>query len=738
MRVRRFRSRSLLAVVSSWILLIASTAAGAQGITQGWSLNGANTLRSSYYDVNGPAGSGPYPFQGDMYYDEFNLYFSKQDSPYDTWRGEISGVYNINDDYRSAHFGMVPERINLSRQNGDAAIPYRFDAGDLFSYYSYLTLQRSLKGLQVELQPELGSDGTRNSIILTSGVNEPDWRGISPGNNYVNGVSWLLQDRNWGSWSLNFVHNYRDGSTRLGTLDRSQFVYSLAAEKIFRLGSQILELEGEFAHFTGDHNGTAGPATGQDRSDNGFYAELRGHHRTLPWDYRIRVDRYGRDFRPVGAIVTPDRRSVELHSGWRFDTGISMRVRAQFFEDGFESSNQTITRTYGINLAGQLLKFIAADINGSLDAYIQNIRDKLRITDADVHTVNLNLNKPLTAGWTGEMNVFLQNISDSGSANADRFTRQLNLSADHAFTLGGLQGYVTPGILLRSIRKGGQDSNDWSPTLALSLNRGPHSLSVDYRGLMQNRLAASAGTDVDTHTFNVDYRYQHGPHQFGLEAGLFGRNPHPGASTDAYRISVFWTYQFDVPAAGAAPAGMRAAAVSEPSIAGGTLTIDLRDLAPGTTEQQVRKLLQAAGLEGGTEQGNFVVYEYPLLQDVFQRQRLAIEYAAGAVKRSAYIINFDDVGNRDTVMQTFERVRRTLIKNFGSPTRTVEEGDFTVDFVADVNNQRLIRLVEWETSSGTIRFGIPRRLDRQVRMEVQYAVSFPPPRQTLWSIQAVR
>jgi hypothetical protein len=37
-----------------------------------------------------------------------------------------------------------------------------------------------------------------------------------------------------------------------------------------------------------------------------------------------------------------------------------------------------------------------------------------------------------------------------------------------------------------------------------------------------------------------------------------------------------------------------------------------------------------------------------------------------------------------------------------------------------------------------IRFGIPRRLDRLVRMEVQIARSFPDPTQTRWSFDDLR
>ncbi|NKB35801.1 MAG: hypothetical protein GKR93_01340 [Gammaproteobacteria bacterium] len=112
-----------------------------------WNISGSNTLRASVYEVNGAANGSPYPFTGDMFFDELSLYFSKDDSEYKSWQGEITGLYNVNDDYRSQDFGLVPERINLTRENGESSLPFRAEVGDFFAYYSFLTSQRSLKGV---------------------------------------------------------------------------------------------------------------------------------------------------------------------------------------------------------------------------------------------------------------------------------------------------------------------------------------------------------------------------------------------------------------------------------------------------------------------------------------------------------------------------------------------------------------------------------------------------------------
>ncbi len=141
---------------------------------------------------------------------------------------------------------------------------------------------------------------------------------------------------------------------------------------------------------------------------------------------------------------------------------------------------------------------------------------------------------------------------------------------------------------------------------------------------------------------------------------------------------------------------------------------------------------------GGVDQPGVVVYDARLLPEIDQRQRVALEHAGGEITVSALIIEFDNVGNRDTTARTFERVREALLLLFGSPSLTHERGAFTVNVANDVNSDQLVRIMEWSRPASVIRFGIPRRLDRQVRMEVQYAASFPPPSQTSWSVETVR
>lgn len=725
--LRVFTIRLLAAL--AWLPLVASA--------DDWNISGTNTLRGSLYDASGTGSGSPYPSEGDMYYDEISLYFNREDSPYASWDGEFTGLYNVNDDYRTRDFGMVPERMSLSRESGEGGLPYRAQVGDFFAYYSYMTLQRSLKGVQLELQPFM-SDTRQHSFILTSGANESSWRDLTFQDDYFNGASWLMQDQVFGSWSVNVSHNFRDNSFKAGTLDRSQVVTSISGEVPFQLGGHRLSIETEFAHFNGDHDGLGGAANGQDRADNGYLVEMRGNHSRLPWDYRFRFEQYGQDFRPRGGVVSADRRSFELHSGWRFNSGIRLRARAQLFEDAFETTNRLRTRTYGVNITGPVLQNMYPGLTGRVDAYIQNRDNALMTVSQLVHTLNMNLNAPLPNDWNGRLGLFIQNSRNRLGRAGDRLLRELTLGADHRFNFYGWEGYLSPGLTLRTIRKGDGDTDEIRPVMSMRLRRDNHSLNMNYGSRLQDRRASLNGIDVDTHTFNMDYRYRFRQHEVGLEANVQGRDPQPGDATEAWRISAFWTMEFDRPAPSPAGGIPQYAARTTGVGAAADMRLDIATLAPGRLAGDVLAELEEADIGSAAKQSGFLVYETTLFPDVFRRQRLGLEFSAGSLQRSAIVIDFDEVGDQDSNAQTYERIRQSLIRELGSPTRTFDQGNFSPDLLDDVNNESFIRTTEWKTASGTVRFGIPRRLDGQVRMEIQHARNFGPARDTLWSLEGVR
>ncbi len=691
-----------------------------------WHISGSNTIRSEYYGVRGDPSASPYSEEGMQTYDEFSLNLDRRMTPFDTWRGQVFGVLN-DSDYRGSENGFVPERLNLFHEKGDAFLPHRVEAGDIYGFFSPRTLQRSLKGLQLEFQPIPGPSKRYHSILFLTGANQASWRHFQPRDNYTNGFSYLLNDPVFGSLSLNFVHNDRKRDRGAGMPRRLQQVWSVAGEKIVSLGSQRLTVEGEAGHFSGDHDNA------RNRDENGIYFQVSGKGR-LPFTYRFRFEQYGEHYQPEGAAVSSDRRSGEAHAGWRFASGLQLRTRIQYFRDGYESTNPTDTNTCGISLSGPFLAGHVHNLSGSLDAFVQDVENRDKTTDHVVKSMNMNLSRPLQGGWNGRLGLYWQNVDSQVAGTGDTTTKQVSISADHGLGVAGFKGSITPGVVVRKSEGASTEALDIVPTLALDMSRGPHSLRYNLGFNYQDRWFSS-GTDISCLSNNLSYRYAKGRNTFGVELVSEHRNPDPGGPTTSYKAGIFWTYSFDKPAG---KGKMAAMVMGPPSGPPPIVEVDLSELMPGSGIREVRERLAGAGIRGAAEQPGILIYETRLLEEIEQRQRLVLVHEAGRLKKSALIIEFDDVGRPEDMMETFERVRKLLIDRYGRPDNFFDRGEAGARLAEDINDSAFIRITEWHRPGGIIRFGIPRRRDREVRMEVQFAKEFPPVTETLWSIEAVR
>ncbi len=704
-----------------------------------WQISGSNTLRLESYRVRGDPTAGPYQFDGGQYYDELNLTLLRQLSRFDTLRAQFSGVAN-DSAYRASDRGLVPERINLTREKGDAAVPYRLEFGDLFAYFSFRTLQRSLKGVQLELQPAPSASGSRQSVIFVAGANQPSWRHFQAADDWTSGVSWLLETNGQTRLGANLLQNRRQANATLGMLDRTQTVASVTADHAWQWGSQRLRVEAELAGLRGDHDGwqdatgMVNPSTGQDRRGTGVFLQLSGRTDQAPLDYRLRFERYDQDFRPAGGVITPDRRSAEAHVGWRFSSGLSLRGRAQHFVDAMQSGNELDTSVYGLNLAGPFFAGTVTGLSGSVDAFRQGLKKFDGSIDRTTLNLNASLNKPLDANWVGNLGLFWQQMNDHVAGASDTRSTQLQFGATRSIDLAGWSATVSPGLSLRRVSGDAGALKEWSPALALTASKAAHRFSASY-GYQKLRPDAEALATVAVNALRLDYRYVVGANTFGVEASAYDRQVTVGQFNDTYRLSVYWTHTFDKPA----QAAQRQLAVASDQT--GALPRDitvLTAIAPGADFELTRRRLDDAGFRGAVRQGNAVVFEQRLLGEIEQRQRFAVLEDSTMVSRAALVISIDDADSAQSLAQTYERVRKAMLDRFGSPSLTVDEGALGATFVADLNAARLIRVMEWQFDTGRLRLGIPRRLDGQVRIEIQYARSFGAPRDTAWSVEAVR
>ena len=720
-------ARRVRVVVAGGVALCTTLGALGQELT----ITGTNTLRWERYDTRGSALSSPYPISTTTGYDEFALNVGWKPSAYDQWRGFITGVVN-DSPYRSPERDFVPERVTLSRENGEGAIAYRVDLGDFFAFTSYRTQQRPLKGFALELQPgvEAGSP-IRQSILLFGGAFQQDWRQLRWGEDNSLGLSWLMEAA-IGRLTFNLLRNEREAKFALDSTRRSQQVASLAAEVPFALGPASWRWEGELAGLRGDHDPLPGTGDGRDKRDTGAYMQLSGIDTTQVFSWRLRGERYGKDYQPFGAVVSPDRRSGEAHFGWALPASLNLRLRWQEFRDGVDSGTELDTRVVGASLSGPILA-----TGASLNAEV--FRQRSEKADATLDQKNVTANASVSmpvAGWMAQLGGVVQNTDDALRPDANPRLRQGSITITRSMALGAWQGIVSPGLVWRRVSDSANATQDLHATLALALSNGPHRLALNAGRLAQNP-SVSGVPDVATVNMGLDYRYRFGRNEIGLDYTLFDRRPSPGEKTQAYRAGIQWTVYLDrVPtraiyAAGAATPLPLAASFSRD--AGLLAAISL-----GSDLDTVTAKLAQAGIGNGARQPRAVVYETRLLPEVEARQRLALVDDIGRIERVALLVSLADTGGASDAGHTWERVLRALVERYGRPATTLDEGAFGPNYANDVMMGRLVRSAEWILPDGVLRAGIPRRLDGVARIEVQHARALPNPRDSAWGLAEVQ
>ena len=682
-----------------------------------WKISGSNTMRMEFYGNSGDETQATYPFTGLRSYDELNLNFSKSVSPYDTWRGEITGALN-NSPYRSNYYGLVPERLNLTKTKGDMLIPLRLEMGDIFSYFTYRTLQSSLKGVQLDLQPFQNS-GSRHSFVITSGARQSSWRNFHLQDSYFNGVSYLLDNLKFGKFSLNAVQNSRQADEQQGSLSRSQLIYSAAGNTTVKAVNQKLLLEGELSRFTGDHDGLNGPASGQKQSDKGLFFQGSGSS-NWPLTYRARYESYGRDYRPAAASVSPATKNAEGHLGWRLPKGYQMRARAQKTTGNYEMDNPTDTIVYGFSLNGPL---------GSLDAFGQDVASEDKTTDRITSTVSANINVPAIAGWRGRLGGQIQDLSDRVAGGVDVKTRQISFSADRSVHFIGFSGSVTPGILYRQTDNPTTKTQEILPTLILGLKSGAH--SMDYNLSWSDlRRPYDGGIDVGTVNQGFNYRYTTERSVLGVEILYGQRDPDPGQKTGGYKLGAYWTYYFDKPARTAkgnrpVPPAQTLAEDSESGIPA-LINVDIAALIPGMKIEKAVELLKAKGIVNPVRDDVYLTYETRVLEEIEQRQRLVLIQENKILKKAVVIIDFNAIDRPEDMLQTYQMVQSILLDKYGNPTSVTSRGDLSQTFFQDVRDGKFVRSSDWERPGGKLRYSIPKRLDGLVRLSIEFAESLPP------------
>jgi len=323
-----------------------------------WSIEGYLNLDFRDIDIDGDTSRSPLPFDGNHQFTEFGAQFFRESSSGQRWSGELAGIAN-DSLYRGADNGVTIERFHTewSAPGNDRSL--RLRSGDFQASWSPRSLQRSLKGLQAELQTNQSWFGTQHSLQFISGIESPNFRELDDDRGWFNGVSSLWKS-NTSSVIVNLLNHQRDDAP--GQADDEQWLVSLGAEHRLRFGESIdVNIEGELAFLDRDNDSLS------DQNSRGAFIAVNARiSKILGFD--ARYEDYDPDFVPVGRSVVNDRRSQEFRLHWDLFPGLRSSVRLQEFIDQRNSANPRTSRTLGANLSGRFTVF-NTETNLSVSAF---------------------------------------------------------------------------------------------------------------------------------------------------------------------------------------------------------------------------------------------------------------------------------------------------------------------------------------------------------------------------------
>lgn len=683
---------------------------------------------------------------GPQWYQDLSFSLEQQRSPFHRWFLDVSAVHN-NSLYRSPRWGSELERLRFQQERGDVPLPYRLELGDIYANLSYRTMQRSLRGGQIDLQPKPRGN-ERHSFLFLYGVADYDWNEVEQPNDRNAGFSWLYQKGEATKLGFHAAYNLREGDATRNTLERDQRVFGLGLERTSQLGGAPVLFEAEWARFSGDHDGRAGLPNGQDRDDGAIFAQISGGKR--PFTYRLRYEANGQDFRPVAANVAPDRRSHEAYTSWELGRGRYLTARYQNYRNNWESINPLDSKTFGIGLRGPIDDKYRWQ--GGIDAFIETSVDDSRRTDQKVRSLVGDLNHTFNQSLSGRLALSYRTLDDNLNDLSDNRVTQLALGLDHSTRMFDWNGRLGLDLENRLIDSGGERSREFTPALALSMSRDRQNLSMHYRFQRQDHINPIR-LDVDTAGAGLRYQIQDDADTFGVEYLQNRREDSAGIWSRSWQVALFWRHEFDTvwqtarrPVATPAPAQRGTASAEESaSDAPGTAMPAMETAGAGQVltgfvpgAAFAKALARLEEMAGGPARrfGELAMADVKLFTDIPQRQRLVLERTGETLNRAVAVLDVDG-SIPGQVGDVLERTRRTLIEWYGAPTEVYDRGTFGPRLAEAVRGGVFARTAQWVLPGGMLRLGLPRRLDGRLRVEIHWAASLGRVRDPLWGLETL-
>lgn len=668
-----------------------------------WDVNAVSSTRMEHYDNT--AAAGIYPFEGTHTYTDLQLQFQRAPNPFNRLHGYALGLVN-DSEYRGSESGVELENFNLGWERGDLALPFRAEVGDFLGFYSLRSLQRPLKGTQIELQPKTR---VHQSLVATAGAAATTYSDFDGNADRYLGLSYSVAPDEAGSLAINVVHNRRDDTAFW--LAGNQTVASLGFDRRWRFGVNEVMFEGEAAYLDGDTTTFTGSA--ENGADAGYFAQLSG--RGQRYDYRLRFENYGEHFRPNGAVVVGDRRSSEAYVGWRLASRIALRGRWQSYRDSRHGPFPMRTETAGLQLIAPWLGSTALDV-------FRTTRESTNdLIDNATTTARLNVGGLVSPNWSLRFGAFSQWTDDDVRRTRDDL-HQLDLGADRRYAFRGATGSIGFGLVARTRDAADHDIDEVGPTLRLYGIRAPHDFRLSYSYLTQRAPAMPAG-DSNRHTAGLQYSLFDDHRRLTIEIDYQLYRPDTGLRAEGNRIALTYSFSLARPRRPAAPLP------AGPAAAARLLPVSL-----GASIDSLDDTLTAAGASGSFRNQNLQAYQLRVLDEVPQRQHLLVADDGTSVTGLALVVEFDNPDDPQSTRDAYHRTREQLVRQLGPPALLLEQGEFSTDLAAALERRDFVRILEWDSADGRVRFGIVPSGAAGVHMEARVAQSFPPARTSRWGL----
>jgi hypothetical protein len=424
-------------------------------------------------------------------------------------------------------------------------------------------------------------------------------------------------------------------------------------------------------------------------------------------------------------VIVPDRRSVEGFWTWRKRNAPDFSLRYQDFTDDRHTANPRETRVAGVQLRGA--EHPGSRVSGSMRAFVQETSDRAGTVDEVANAASIDLVRSLSHGRTARVGAAKRRAEPRSGSPTLSSVLQRSVGMDRPLRLGAMKGILSLGMLGRETLTRTNQGREWMPSLALALRKGHEEVNLNFAAPRQD-WETVATPDVETTDLQVRYKHTYGERTVGVDYSRYDRRDETGRFTKAFQVAAYYAKRFGR-IYGGKPTRPKQAAKGR---------LDPTAFALGGTLEQACKVVEGWGVGAPSVQGDLRVYEAAVFDDVPGRQRLVLVGDGDRLARASVAVEVESPVESRDLQDAFERVRRSVVKRYGSPVRDQSFGEPLPDMVAQIRSGAYWRVMEWNVDGGALRLGIPRRLDGALRIEVQFAPSFPPVEDTYWGVEALR